>query len=101
MKERREPYLLDHLESLLVGLDVRGETTLITYTSSVRAVLGDNDGLEVVVDLSPHAHGLGERRGANGEEHELLEGVNPQKRKEGCCHEVSHASELDSLVPPS
>jgi hypothetical protein len=44
-----------------------GKLTILTV------LLGD-DLLEDVVGLGTHLHGLGERAGAGGEDHELLEG---------------------------
>lgn len=66
--------LLDELEALLVVLNVRSESTFVTNVDGILAVLGSNDGLEVVVDFDADAHGLREARGANGEDHELLHG---------------------------
>jgi hypothetical protein len=94
----------EEVEGLLGTRDVGSETTLVTDVGScdtvspavpcatrtpapsrppravgslgltVNAVFLRDDLLEGVVDLSAHLHGLGERLGAGGEEHELLEG---------------------------
>lgn len=94
----------EEVEGLLGTRDVGSETTLVTDVGScgivspavpradrtlapsppprasatleltVNAILLRDDLLEGVVNLSAHLHGLGERLGAGGEEHELLEG---------------------------
>ncbi|GBE58766.1 phosphopyruvate hydratase, putative [Babesia ovata] len=66
--------LNQQVEGLLGGLDVRGETTLVTHVGRILAVLGVDDLLQVVVDFATHADGLPEGRGTDGEDHELLHG---------------------------
>ena len=89
--------LHQELERLLGTRDVGGETTLVTDVGgykfrrrkrisrtprsssgpdsgrTVNSVLLVDDLLEVVVSLGTHLHGLGERLGAGGQDHELLE----------------------------
>lgn len=80
------------LNTLLVVLQVGGKATLVTDTGgypkesawpqtsifpaqhTVSTVLLLDQSLEDLVDLSTVAHGLGEVRGANGQDHVLLEG---------------------------
>ena len=50
--------------TILVVQDVGGETTLITNSSGIQAKAILDHLLEVMVSLSAHAHGLGERAGA-------------------------------------
>jgi len=52
----------DELESLLGGLDVRCDTTLVTDVAGGLAVLLLGERLELLVDLSTLAEGLGEGR---------------------------------------
>jgi len=52
----------DELESLLGGLDVRRDTTLVTNVTGGLAVLLLGERLELLVDLSTLAEGLGEGR---------------------------------------
>jgi hypothetical protein len=54
--------LSDKLESLLGGLNVGSDTTLVTNVTSGLAVLLLGERLEGLVDLSTPAHGLGEGR---------------------------------------
>mmetsp|Transcript_11880 Transcript_11880/g.49771 ORF Transcript_11880/g.49771 Transcript_11880/m.49771 type:complete len:561 (+) Transcript_11880:77-1759(+) len=66
--------LLEQLEALLVLLDVGREAALVADVARVLAVLGLDHGLQVVVHLGAHAHRLGKRGRADGEDHELLHG---------------------------
>ena len=50
----------DEVEGLLGGLNIGGDTTLVTDVASRLAVLLLGKGLELVVDLSTLAEGLGE-----------------------------------------
>ena len=53
-----------------VGREVRSEAPLVPEAGREPATL--QHGLEVVVDLGPHAQGLREARGTDGHDHELL-----------------------------
>jgi hypothetical protein len=63
----------DELKSLLGGLDIWCDTTLIADVSGGLAVLLDGEGLEGVVNLRSPAHTLGEGRCLRWDDHELLE----------------------------
>jgi len=65
---------LEELESLTGVLDVGGKAALVANVGGVLAVLLLDDGLEGVIDLSGHAHGLLEGGRTNREDHELLHG---------------------------
>ena len=52
----------------------RSEAAFVANQSRVAAELALDDLLEVVEDLTADLHGLGERRGAGGDDEELLEG---------------------------
>ncbi|GMT15290.1 hypothetical protein PFISCL1PPCAC_6587, partial [Pristionchus fissidentatus] len=65
---------IQQVESLLVVLNVGGESSLISDGSRVKTVSLVDLGLEVVVHLGSHAHRLRERLGAKREDHELLHG---------------------------
>merc|ERR1719409_2462743 len=60
--------------SLLVGLDVRGEATLVTNIAGILPVLLLDDSFQVVVDLAADLHGLLEGLSTGGADHELLHG---------------------------
>merc|ERR1719468_704040 len=62
------------LNGLLVVLEVGREASLVAHGGSIEAVLGLDGGLEVVVRLGAHLHGLGEAGSASGQNHELLHG---------------------------
>lgn len=64
----------NELEGLLGSLDIGSDTTLVTNVASRLAVLLLGQSLELVVDLGTLAHGVGERGGLGGDDHELLEG---------------------------
>lgn len=64
----------DELESLLGGLNVRGNSTLVTDVAGRLAVLLLGKSLELLVALGTPAHGLGEGRSVRWDNHELLEG---------------------------
>ncbi|KAL2290733.1 hypothetical protein FJTKL_14732 [Diaporthe vaccinii] len=64
----------DELEGLLGGLDIGGNTTLISDVAGGLAVLLLGQALQLLVDLSTPAQGLGEGRSVGGDDHELLEG---------------------------
>mmetsp|Transcript_27595 Transcript_27595/g.60369 ORF Transcript_27595/g.60369 Transcript_27595/m.60369 type:complete len:366 (-) Transcript_27595:454-1551(-) len=66
--------VVNKVQALLVGGDVGGKATLVTHVASVLAVLRLDQGLQVVVDLAAHAHGLSKRGGTSGQNHELLHG---------------------------
>merc|ERR1719239_644247 len=66
--------LHEQLKGLPVVLEVGGEATLVTDGSGVEPVLLVDQLLEVVIQLAPHPHSLGEAGGASGEDHELLHG---------------------------
>ena len=65
----------DQVESLLGSLNVGGNTTLVTNVTSRLAVLLLGQSLELVVDLSTLAEGLGER-GSSASFFLLVPGVN-------------------------
>lgn len=64
----------DQDESLLVGLNVGGEATLISHSGSIQTELSLDDVLQVMVHLGAHLHGLSEAGGTSGQDHELLHG---------------------------
>jgi len=98
--------LNDELETSLVLEDVGSEATLITDVGGILTELLLDDELEVLVDLSGHAHSLSEALGASGADHELLHGktvasvattvdnVEARKRK----HELLVARELSNIA---
>ena len=79
----------DEVQSLLGGLDIGGDATLVTDVASRLAVLLLGEALEVVVNLGTLAEGLRERGSLAGNDHELLEsqtatsvGSTDEKKKE-------------------
>lgn len=60
--------------TLIVLQDVGCKATLIPHVGGVLPILGLDDPLEVVVDLSADAHGFLERAGSHWQNHELLHG---------------------------
>mmetsp|Transcript_124212 Transcript_124212/g.322656 ORF Transcript_124212/g.322656 Transcript_124212/m.322656 type:complete len:520 (+) Transcript_124212:44-1603(+) len=66
--------LHEHVQSLVVVLHGRRKATLVAHIAGVLAVLLLDAGLQVVVHLGAHDHGLHEARGADRQDHELLAG---------------------------
>ena len=63
----------DELKSLLSGLNIWSDTTLVTDVAGGLSVTLLGEGLEGLVDLSSPAHGLSESWGGGWDDHELLE----------------------------
>jgi len=61
----------DQVEGLTVGVEVRGEPALVAQAGGQATVVQHL--LEGVVDAGTHLDGLGERLGADGGDHELLD----------------------------
>ena len=61
----------DDRDGFLIGLEVRGETALVTDAGAVPAIM--EDALEGVKRLDAHADGFAKRRGTVGSDLELLE----------------------------
>ena len=64
----------EEVETFLVVLNVRRETTFVTDVARILAVLLLDDGLQVVVDFGAHLHRLLEGGSADRQDHELLHG---------------------------
>jgi hypothetical protein len=66
--------LQNNYVTFVVALDGWSESSLVSYIAGVLSVLGFDNGLECVVHLAPHDHGLSEGLRSDGKDHELLEG---------------------------
>merc|ERR1719186_2277999 len=60
------------VQSLLVVLKVWSKAPLVSYSSSIQAVLLLDDGFEVMIHLGTHSHGFGESGSSDWKHHELL-----------------------------
>ncbi|MBA7695625.1 hypothetical protein ES703_104257 [subsurface metagenome] len=63
--------LQDHLDGLLVGTEIGGESALVAH-GGCQALTFEN-GLQLVKRLHPHLQGFGEGAGPDREDHELLD----------------------------